>query len=539
MPTGEATTVGDVETYDGATAAVLAALDQGAVEHLVDARPQKTRASYARDRELLAEFHRWLAGRTGHTLPPAAVTKGTLVASVIRLDRMTKAALSTIDRRITGVTVTARRHGTEVPKQATRAAREALKPMKLDPVRTRGRGKAIAATPAHLKAMNTSPAARPQSALGRRRGTQDLPELARLRDRALATPAFGVAGRSEEVSSLGVVQQRVNGCDLDPGASAGGGVLDLLQQRGLGFVGGGRGPVLPAPVDGPGGEEPGQLLVGVAAVRALVPGPRHRQPPLLPHVLQGLPLLVRQPASQIEELTGSTPAGLIRRHDDGMSNWIDLLTSNFASGLIGAGIGGAGSILGARMQAKSSDKIARDTAARAAALEGYLILGDLEAALLGKTTVSGPDMATWNAEQRVLLSRARKRANVLPTSEEARRTRCREAIALIQPFTGYVTWDDHVFLTRMALQDAQEAMGTYSSGRPPTPVVADLEAQIGMERTKRRRLKLARRLHEIEEEAEYHELDDHRHSEADVIKAELGVSRTADLPGEELAAITS
>lgn len=323
------------------------------------------------------------------------------------------------------------------------------------------------------------------------------------------------------------------------GASAGGGVLDLLQQRGLGFVGGGRGPLLPAGVDGVGGEEPGQLLVGVAAVRALVPGPRHRQLPLLPHVLQALPLLVAQPASRLAQLAGSTPDGLIRRHDDGMSNWIDLLTSNFASGLIGAGIGGAASILGARMQAKSSDKIARDTAARAAALEGYLILGDLEAALLGKTTVSGADMATWNAEQRVLLSRARKRANVLPMSEEARRTRCREAIALIQPFTGYVTWDDYVFLTRMALQDAQEAMGTYSSGRPPTPVVADLEARIGMERTKRRRLKLARRLHEIEEETEYHELDDHRHSEADVIKAELGVSRTVDLPGEELAAITS
>ncbi|GHB09442.1 hypothetical protein [Streptomyces clavifer] len=78
--------------------------------------------------------------------------------------------------------------------------------MKLDPVRTRGRSKAIAATPAHLKAMNTSPAARPQPMLGRRCGTQDLTELARLRDRALATPAFGVAGQSEEVSSLGVVQ---------------------------------------------------------------------------------------------------------------------------------------------------------------------------------------------------------------------------------------------------------------------------------------------------------------------------------------------
>ncbi|MGW3084203.1 hypothetical protein ACWC9F_27740 [Streptomyces sp. NPDC001110] len=193
----------DPAPYDSATAAVLAALDQGAEEHLADARPKKTRASYARDWELWAEFHQWLAGRTGHTLPLTAVTKGTLVAFVVWLDEMKRAAPSTIDRRITGVTVTARRHGTEVPKQATKAAREALKPLKLDPVRTaRGRGKALAATPAHLKAMNTAPAARPQPRIGRRRGTQELPELARLRDRALATLAFGIAGRSEEVSSL-------------------------------------------------------------------------------------------------------------------------------------------------------------------------------------------------------------------------------------------------------------------------------------------------------------------------------------------------
>ncbi|MEV0749871.1 hypothetical protein AB0I75_32490 [Streptomyces sp. NPDC050273] len=203
LPADEAETARDVGTHDSATAAVLAALDQGAEEHLADARPKKTRASYARDWELWTEFHGWLAGRTGHALPLTAVTKGTLVAFVVWLDEMKAAAPSTIDRRITGVTVTARRHGTEVPKQATKAAREALKPMKLDPVRTaRGRGKAIAATPAHLKAMNTAPAARPQPKAGRRRGTQELPELARLRDRALATLAFGIAGRSEEVSSL-------------------------------------------------------------------------------------------------------------------------------------------------------------------------------------------------------------------------------------------------------------------------------------------------------------------------------------------------
>ncbi len=84
--------------------------------------------SYARCWELWAEFHRWLAGQTGYALPLTAVTKGTLVAFMVWLDEMKAAAPSIIDRRITGVTVTARRHRTEVPKQATKAAWEALKP---------------------------------------------------------------------------------------------------------------------------------------------------------------------------------------------------------------------------------------------------------------------------------------------------------------------------------------------------------------------------------------------------------------------------
>ncbi|SMF85891.1 hypothetical protein [Streptomyces sp. Amel2xC10] len=148
--------------YDAATAAVLAALDHRAEEHLADARPKKTRDGYARDWALWEEFHGWLAGRTGHALPLTAVTVGTLVGFVVWLDEVKRAAPNSIDRRITGVTVTARRQGAAVPKEATTAAREALKPMKRDPQRlARGRGKAVAATPEHLRAMNTAPAARP------------------------------------------------------------------------------------------------------------------------------------------------------------------------------------------------------------------------------------------------------------------------------------------------------------------------------------------------------------------------------------------
>lgn len=174
--------------YDAATLAVLAAIEKAADEHLDNLIPKNTKRGYENDWDLWAEFHAWLAERTGHQLPLTAVTKGTLVGFVVWLDTIKLAAPSSIDRRITGVTVTARReHGIEVPKAATVAARQALKPLKVDEDRiARGRGQARAATPEQLKQMA---AAVPEGLTG-------------LRDRALWLMAFGIAGRSAEVAEL-------------------------------------------------------------------------------------------------------------------------------------------------------------------------------------------------------------------------------------------------------------------------------------------------------------------------------------------------
>lgn len=173
--------------YDPATLAVLVAMEQAADEHIDAIRPHNTRRGYDNDWALWEEFHGWLAERTGHPLPLTAVTKGTLVGFVTWLDTVKEAAPSSIDRRITGVTVTARARGAEVPKSATVAARKVLKPMKLDPARiARGRGQAPAAAPAQLQRMSAVAA----------------DGLTGLRDRALWLVAFSIAGRSAEVSAL-------------------------------------------------------------------------------------------------------------------------------------------------------------------------------------------------------------------------------------------------------------------------------------------------------------------------------------------------
>ncbi|MDA5281053.1 hypothetical protein [Streptomyces sp. Isolate_45] len=207
-PNQDPTSRNGVVVYDPAVAAVLAALDQGAQEHLDAVRPRKTRIGYARDWALWEEFHGWLAERTGVPLPLTAVNKGTLVGFVTWLDEVKQAAPNSIDRRITGVTSTARRppYDVEVPKEATVAARAALKPLKNDRLRqARGRGQAAPASPEQLRAMNTAPrtvtaGSEPATRPGRR--AYDLPDLAVYRDRALVTMAFGIAGRAEEVSAL-------------------------------------------------------------------------------------------------------------------------------------------------------------------------------------------------------------------------------------------------------------------------------------------------------------------------------------------------
>ncbi|MFF8293650.1 hypothetical protein ACF068_31200 [Streptomyces sp. NPDC016309] len=183
--------------------AVLAALDTDAKAHLNRIRPKKTRTGYARDWEVWQEFHGWLAARTGTPLPLSSITVGTFVSFVTYLDQVVQAPPNTIERRITGVTAEARSRGYTVPKEATEAARRALKPLRLDKKRQqRGRGKAGAITPSDLRKMANAPRERAPQPDARRRHTIVVSELTRLRDKALNSLKFAVAGRNEEMSAL-------------------------------------------------------------------------------------------------------------------------------------------------------------------------------------------------------------------------------------------------------------------------------------------------------------------------------------------------
>ncbi|WP_331448861.1 hypothetical protein [Streptomyces prasinus] len=119
------------------------------------------------------------------------------------LDQVIEAPPNTIERRITGVTSEARSRGYTAPKEATKAARRALKPLKLNESRMkRGRGKAAAIAPADLRTMAEAPRERQPQPTARRRTVYRVPELARLRDQALNSLKLTVAERNEEMSVL-------------------------------------------------------------------------------------------------------------------------------------------------------------------------------------------------------------------------------------------------------------------------------------------------------------------------------------------------
>ncbi|WP_328541181.1 hypothetical protein OHT17_50880 [Streptomyces sp. NBC_00371] len=180
--------------FDAATAARLDQLDHEATAHVDDNRPEKTRKGYS------ADWKAWLRFCAEKNLPPAAVRTGTLVAFVEWCwtqpgqRRGTLTAPSTIDRRVTGVVVTAHRQlklqlqlqlQEDIAEEARALLKAKVKQMEKDG-ESRGNGSADALLVRHMeKVAATLP--------GNRFGTRDL---------SLMTLHFAIAGREHELAWL-------------------------------------------------------------------------------------------------------------------------------------------------------------------------------------------------------------------------------------------------------------------------------------------------------------------------------------------------
>lgn len=176
------------EEFDTATRAALEHIDQQAVRVVAEGRPQRTRDGYAQDWASWRKF----CGESG--VPLLGVTPGTLVLFVEWLWEQpgakpgTCTAPSTIDRRLSGVVVSARdEHGITMEDGVARRPRNRLKQLVKEMEKngeTRGRGQAPPLLTEHLQRIS---AACPESLMG-------------LRDRALVLMHFAVAGRQHELA---------------------------------------------------------------------------------------------------------------------------------------------------------------------------------------------------------------------------------------------------------------------------------------------------------------------------------------------------
>lgn len=184
------------EQFDDRLRARLAVLDTASDEHAATHRPHNTTRAYASD------WKTWQAFCTQLQIPPTAATRGTLRAFVDYLWNREKRAHATIDRKITGVTVTLRQqYSVIVDPEATRAARELLKDYHKKAAETgepeRGRGKAPAL---RLDDLRHIVSLCDTSIFG-------------LRDRTMLLLGFSIAARRAELAGL----RLRNICDDDNG----------------------------------------------------------------------------------------------------------------------------------------------------------------------------------------------------------------------------------------------------------------------------------------------------------------------------------
>jgi len=185
------------DSYDSNLWARLTELDKKSEEYVASKRPTNTKKAYE------ADWRHWQRFCLQLQIPFTAVTLGTLTAFVEwmwtqpgwKKDKKTGEALvyaapNTIDRRLAGIVVTARRrYGLKLDTDVASRARELLKRYKAEMEENnerRGVGQAPALLVEHLKKISD---AQPDSLYG-------------LRNRALILLQFAVAGREHEMAHL-------------------------------------------------------------------------------------------------------------------------------------------------------------------------------------------------------------------------------------------------------------------------------------------------------------------------------------------------
>ncbi|MGY1502993.1 hypothetical protein ACW4TU_41565 [Streptomyces sp. QTS52] len=185
--------------------------------------------------------------------------------------------------------------------------------------------------------------------------------------------------------------------------------------------------------------------------------------------------------------------------------WDKVISMEFGAALLGALAGGAFTILGSWLQARSSNKAAALTQAKANAQRGFDFLTQLKVHLEAQTFQgigSGESRATWNRECETLTTTANSAVMLLPDEYKETRNQVLMLLRTIKRWEGLPPWPEYKLGTSLLLSEALKFLGLFVRGSD-VPEKRDMTEVITRDIEHYRRQEAHRELEALNNEGEY------------------------------------
>ncbi|GAA3112527.1 hypothetical protein ACFQ0X_43290 [Streptomyces rectiviolaceus] len=209
------------------------------------------------------------------------------------------------------------------------------------------------------------------------------------------------------------------------------------------------------------------------------------------------------------------------------------LCRGFGAALLGALAGGAFTILGSWLQARSSNIAAALAQAQANAQRGFDTLTQLKVHLEAQTfqgTGSEESRAAWNRERETLTTTANSTIMLLPDKYKETRDRVLMLLRMIKRWEGLPAWPEYKVATSLLLSEALKFLGLFVRGSD-VPEKRDMTEVIARDIEHYRRQEAHRELESLERDAEHSGLDEEDMQRARDLREFLGEHHPPEITG--------
>lgn len=210
----------------------------------------------------------------------------------------------------------------------------------------------------------------------------------------------------------------------------------------------------------------------------------------------------------------------------GMHEFLSKLWSmEFGAALLGALAGGAFTILGSWLQARSSDKATALAQARANAQRAFDTLTQLRVQLEAQTFVgrgTHETRAAWNRERKTLIATANSAIMLLPDAYKETRGQALMLLRVIKEWYGDPEWREYEVETNLLLSEALKFLGLFVRGSK-VPEKRDMAPAIAEAIEHYRREWMTAELAALARQADYGGLDDEDQERAHELQQALGI----------------